>query len=74
VLRRISGSRRQKVTGDSKNYIMRTFVICIHEQIFLGKQIKEDEMGKTHSTYGEMTISYKIFYWKTLRQETTWEM
>jgi len=36
VLRRIFGPRRNEVTGESKNYIMRSLMICTLHPIFFG--------------------------------------
>ena len=36
VLRRIFGSKRDEVTGNGENYIMRSLMICTSHQIFFG--------------------------------------
>jgi len=36
VLRRISGSERDEVTGSGENYIMRSLMICTAHQILFG--------------------------------------
>jgi hypothetical protein len=51
VLRRILGPKKEEVTGQCKNCIMRSFIICTLYQIQLGKPIEEDEMGGTCSIY-----------------------
>jgi hypothetical protein len=33
VLRRIFGHKREKVTGQGENYIMRSFILCTFYQI-----------------------------------------
>jgi hypothetical protein len=40
VLRRIFGPMTDEVTGDWRSYIMRSFVICSHPQILLGRSIQ----------------------------------
>jgi hypothetical protein len=37
VLRRIFGSRRNEVTGDWKNYVMRSIIICTPKSIPVGQ-------------------------------------
>jgi len=36
VLRRISGPKRNEVTGSGENYIMRSLMICTANSIFFG--------------------------------------
>jgi len=36
VLRRVFGPKRDEVTGNGENYIMRSLVICTHYRIFCG--------------------------------------
>jgi len=36
VMRRIFGPKREEVTRDTENYIMRSVMICTHYQIFFG--------------------------------------
>jgi hypothetical protein len=42
VLRRIFGPRRDGVTGSGKDYIMRSFRLCIPHQISLQRTNKKD--------------------------------
>jgi len=36
VMRRIFGPKREEVTGDTENYIIRRVMICTHHQILFG--------------------------------------
>jgi len=36
VLRRVFGSKRDEVTGNGENYIMRSLMICTFHQILFG--------------------------------------
>ena len=51
VLGRICGTKRDEVTGNGENYIMRSLVTCIVHTILFGDKI-ENEMGWACSTYG----------------------
>jgi hypothetical protein len=51
VLRKISGSKRDEVTGSGKDYITRSFIICSPQQILFGDHIK-NEMGGACGMYG----------------------
>jgi hypothetical protein len=52
---------------------MRSFIICTHPQISLGKasQVKANEVGGTCSTHGRGEKSVQGFRGKARRKETT---
>jgi hypothetical protein len=52
MLRRIFRPEREAWQEAGENCIMRSFMTCILHHIFLGYQIKEDEMGGAYSTHG----------------------
>jgi hypothetical protein len=45
VLRRIFGPKRDEVTGNGKNYIMRSLMICTAHQILFGRSNREELVG-----------------------------
>jgi hypothetical protein len=45
VLRRIFGLKTIELTGGWINYIVRSLVICIHDKIFLGDQVKKNDLS-----------------------------
>jgi hypothetical protein len=57
-LREIFEFRRDELTGDGGNYIMRISIICNILRIVLDDQIKEDEMDGTRRAHGEMRNVY----------------
>ena len=52
VLRRIFGPRRDEVTGNGENYIMRNLMIYTPHPILFGDQIEKNKMGGARSAYG----------------------
>ena len=54
VLRRVFGPKRDEVTENGENYIMRSLVICILllTQYCAGGKIEKNEMGGACGTYG----------------------
>jgi hypothetical protein len=42
VLRRIFGPKRDEVTREWRSYTMRSFIICTHPQISLGRSIQRE--------------------------------
>jgi hypothetical protein len=55
--------RKWRETGE--DYIMRSFITCTLQQILLGYQINEDEMGGACSTNGRNEECIQNFGWKT---------
>ena len=51
VLRRIFGPKRDDVTGNGENYIMRSVMICTPRPILLGDQLEKSEVGRACSMY-----------------------
>jgi hypothetical protein len=51
VLRRVFGPKRDEVTGNGENYIMRSLMICILTQYCAGGKIKKNEMGCACGAY-----------------------
>ena len=45
VLRRILGAKKDKVTGNGENYIMRSLMICTTHPILFGRSIEKNEVG-----------------------------
>jgi len=52
VLRRIFGSKRDDVTGNGENYIMRNLMFCTHHPTLSGDKIEKNAMGGTCGAYG----------------------
>ena len=52
VLRKIFGPKRDEVTGDWRNYILRSLMICTAHPMCSGDQIEKNEMGGACSAYG----------------------
>ena len=52
VLRRIFGPKRDEVTRNGENYIMRSLMICTPHKYYLSDQIEKNVMGGACSTYG----------------------
>ena len=44
MLKKISGSTRQEVTGGMRKLHLRSFMICSDHQMLFGDQMKEDEI------------------------------
>jgi hypothetical protein len=51
VLRRIFGSKREKLTENGENYIMRSLMIVLLIQYCSGNEIEKNKMGGACSTY-----------------------
>ena len=52
VLRRVFGPKRDEVTGNRENYVMRSLVICTPYPILRGGKIEKNEMGGACGAYG----------------------
>jgi hypothetical protein len=52
---------------------MRSFIFCIHSQLLLAYQIKENEVGGICSTHGIREENVQGFGGKVKRKETTWK-
>ena len=52
MLRRVFRSKRDEVTGNGENYIMRSLVICTPYRILCGGKIEKNEMGGASGAYG----------------------
>jgi len=64
VLRRIFGTRRNEVTGEWRNYVMRNLMICTLHPIFLGDKIEKNELGGQVARTGERRIVYRVLVGK----------
>ena len=49
---RVFGPKRDEVTGNGENYIMRCLVICTPTQYCAGGKIEKNEMGGACGAYG----------------------
>ena len=65
-LGRIFGLKRDKVTGERKDYITKSFKISILKKYYLGEQINTNEMGGKCCTYGGEV--HTGFWWGDLRE------
>ena len=45
VMRKIFVPERDEATGESRNYVMRSFMLCSAHTILLGYQTKKEETG-----------------------------
>ena len=52
VLRRVFGPKRDEVTGNGENYIMRSLVIVVLTQYCAGGKIENNEKGGAYGAYG----------------------
>ena len=43
-----------------KTYVMRSLMICVPQQYYLGDHIKKNEVGRARSTYGERRSVYRV--------------
>jgi hypothetical protein len=60
VLRRMFGSKMEKVAEGCGNCIWRIFITCTLHDILLGYGIKKDELGVVLLSRGQMRNVYKI--------------
>ena len=51
-MRRIFGPKRDEVTGEWKNFIMRNSMICTAHPILFGDKIEKNGVGGACSAYG----------------------
>jgi hypothetical protein len=51
-LKRIFEPKREEVTGEWKNFILRSLISVLFTHYCAGDKIDNNEMGKTCSTYG----------------------
>jgi hypothetical protein len=51
ALRRISGPKKDEVTGEWRKLLHESFVICTHS-VLSGDQIERNEMGRAYDTFG----------------------
>jgi hypothetical protein len=65
VVRRIVEPKRDEMGEVGEDCIMRSFINFKLQQILLGDQIKEDEMGGACSTYGRDEKCLQCFGFKT---------
>jgi hypothetical protein len=65
---RVFGAERDGVTGEGKNYIMRSLMICTANQILLGDSIEKNEMDGACSAYEEKREACTGFWWGNLRE------
>jgi len=68
LLRRIFGTKRDKVTGEWKKLYNIELNDLLLTQYWLGDQIEKNEMGRTCSTYGRRGEAYTGFWWGNLRE------
>jgi hypothetical protein len=52
VLRKVFGPKRDEVTGNGENYIIRSLMICTPYQYCAGGKIEKNEMGWACGAYG----------------------
>jgi hypothetical protein len=73
VLRRISGPKRDEVTGEWRSCIMGSFVICTHHQILLGRSNQGEwgEQGLWQAQEREERV--QGFCGKARGKEATWK-
>jgi hypothetical protein len=64
VLRRIFGPKRDEMTGDWRNCIMRNFITVLLAKQNSNDQVKEDAIGRACSTNGEKRNAYMILIGK----------
>jgi hypothetical protein len=73
VLRRISGPKMGKVSDNRESLRVRSFIICTHPQIPLGRSVNANEVGGTYGTYARGEKSVQGFGMKARRKESTWK-
>jgi hypothetical protein len=66
MLRRIFGPKRNEVTGEWGKLTMRSLLIYILNQYFLGNRVEKNEMGGACSTYGGRGEAYTGIWWGNL--------
>jgi hypothetical protein len=54
--RKVLGPKEEEVTENGENY----FTVCTFQQISLRLSVKEDTMGGTRNTHGEMKNTHNI--------------
>jgi hypothetical protein len=66
VLRRVSESKTEDVTGKWRNYgsIMKNFLICTLRKRLSGNQIKDDKMNRTCSMRRERKYAHDTLFLK----------
>ena len=52
MLRRVFGPKRDEVTGNGENYIMKSSVIVLLTEYCAGGKIEKNEMGGACDAYG----------------------
>jgi drug/metabolite transporter superfamily protein YnfA len=52
VLRRIFGTKRDEMTGEWRNYVMRSLMIYTPRPILFCDKIEKNEMGRAYNAYG----------------------
>jgi hypothetical protein len=60
ALRRISGRKRDEITGSVENYILKSFKICTLHQLMLDDQMKEDDICRACMTQGRKINAYRV--------------
>jgi hypothetical protein len=53
VLRRIFEPKKDEITAEWRNYIMRSLMISTPQKYYSGDQIEKNEIGGAYSTCGE---------------------
>jgi hypothetical protein len=69
VLRSIFGPKRDEVTGNGENYIMRSWIVCTPYPISCGDKIEKIEMCGPCSTFGGRERCVQRFAAETWRKE-----
>jgi hypothetical protein len=65
VLRRVFGPKRDEVTGNGENYIMRSLVFCTPYQYCAGGKIEKNEMGGALASMGEGRGVHRVLVGKS---------
>jgi hypothetical protein len=69
VLRRISGPKRDKVTKEWRNFD-RSFIICTHPQISLGKSSERERSGMGMWHAWKRREKCKRLWWESPKEST----
>jgi hypothetical protein len=71
LLRRVFGTKKDKILGAAENFIVRSLTIYTPHQILLERSFKEGEMYRACSMYWREAKCIQAFVGKDRRKETT---